>query len=121
MGVHNVKRLIPSLLFLSILALLPLGCGESHKNDLGEIVSIYGQPEESQIVYKGPDETYLYVWYWTKGKQFTFKEESYFTMSGLDCESRHYWRKISEATFTPSPPKEEREKLKRKLMVGDKE
>jgi hypothetical protein len=121
MGVHNLRKTLFLTLSLSILAILPIGCGEDHQNDLGEVVSRYGQPEESQIVYKGPDETYLYVWYWTKGKQFTFKEESYVTMSGLSCESMHYWRKISEATFTPSLPKEERERIKRELMEGDKE
>ncbi|MBC7330254.1 hypothetical protein H5T88_07855 [bacterium] len=116
-----MKKAIFLSLFLSILAILPTGCGGDHKNDLGEVVAQYGQPEESQIIYTSSDETYLYVWYWTKGKQFTFKEESYVSMSGLSCEARHYWRKISEATFTPSPPKEERERLKRKLMAGDKE
>ncbi|PNV80977.1 MAG: hypothetical protein C0179_04885 [Fervidicoccus sp.] len=116
-----MKRLLLYLISLSVIDFIPLGCGESHRNDLGDVISRYGQPEESQVYYSPQgDVTYLVVWYWTKGKGFKFKEETYLSMSGLSCESESYWRKIEEYTFTPVPSKEEKEQIKRKFLGGER-
>jgi len=58
-----MKRNISFLLLLILLALLPLGCGGGHKNDLSLVLSRYGSPEETEVVYSPDGISYLVLWY----------------------------------------------------------
>lgn len=115
----KVKRKIFYALFLSFLTILPLGCAGDHKNDLGDILARYGKPEETEVVYAPDGISYLILWYWSQGRGFKFKEESYTEMSGFECKERHYWRLVDTYQFTPPSEKKEKEVLKRKLIGGE--
>ncbi len=114
-----MKRAIFFSLFLVILALLPLGCGEDHRNDLSWVLSRYGKPEETDVEYSPDGIAYMILWYWSQGKGFKFKEETYLSVRGLECKERYYWRLIDEYNFQPTPSKEEREKIKRRFLGSE--
>lgn len=114
-----MRRAIISSLFLLLLALLPLGCGEDHRNDLSWVLSRYGKPEETNVEYSPDGISYMILWYWSQGKGFKFKEESYTEMRGLECKERYYWRLIDEYEFPPTTSKEEKEKLRKKFIGGE--
>lgn len=114
-----MKRAIFYLLFPLFLSLLPLGCGEDHRNDLGWVISRYGKPEDTEVVYSPDGIAYMILWYWSQGKGFKFKEESYTEMRGLECKERYYWRLVDEYKFPPVTSPEEKEKIRRKFIGGE--
>lgn len=83
-----MRRVVISSLFLLLLALLPLGCGEDHRNDLSWVLSRYGKPEDTEVSYSPDGISYMILWYWSQGRGFKFKEESYTEMRGVGVQGK---------------------------------